>query len=219
MSLFVTFEGPDGAGKSTQTRLVSEALHHAGYRVAVTREPGGTALGERIRELLLGPEPYAIVPQAEALLMTADRAQHVREVIRPALDDGAIVLCDRFSDSTLAYQGAGRNLSVQELEKLQRFAIDDCRPDLTILLDLPADEGLRRRERSTSPLNRLDRDELSFHERVRDWYVAAAADEPERWKVFDALMPPEELSNEIVSQILARVSGAESGSRRDGVSP
>lgn len=208
MSLFVTFEGPDGAGKSTQVRHASQRLSDDGWDVAVTREPGGTDLGEQVRELLLGSGDYAIVPHAEALLMTAARAQHVHEVISPALERGAIVLCDRFADSTLAYQGAGRGLPVQELEQLQSFALGPLRPDLTVLLDIPAERGLERRQRSGSPLNRLDQDHLAFHERVRAWYVHAAELEPDRWVTLDATRDPGDLAEAIHRCILERVSRA-----------
>lgn len=206
MSLFVTFEGPDGAGKSTQVRRVADRLERSGWSVVATREPGGTGLGERIREVLLGSSDDAIVPRAEALLMTAARSQHVHDVIRPALARGEIILCDRFADSTLAYQGAGRGLPVAELEQLQAFAIGSLRPDLTILLDLPAKEGLARRARSDAPLNRLDRDQLAFHERVRTWYVQAAELEPDRWVRLDATMDPEALAEAISDFVIERVS-------------
>lgn len=201
MSLFVTFEGPDGAGKSTQVRLVAERLRSLGDKVVVTREPGGTPLGERVRSVLLDPGDCAIVPRAEALLMTAARAQHVEAVIRPALANGAIVLCDRFVDSTLAYQGAGRGLATAELELLQTFAVGALAPDLTVLLDLPAESGIRRRHDSGAPLNRLDQDELAFHERVREWYVQAARDDPTRWCVLDALDGPDQIAGEITQLI------------------
>jgi dTMP kinase len=204
VSSFVTFEGPDGAGKTTQISLVESKLRNAGYSVVVTREPGGTPLGERVRSVLLDPGDYAIVPRAEALLMTAARAQHVADVIQPALINGSIVLCDRFIDSTLAYQGAGRGLPVDELKSLQRFAINALLPDLTVLLDLPADAGIQRRESSGSPLNRLDQDEISFHERVREWYVQAAINEPDRWILLDAQQPPDVLAEMITESIVER---------------
>lgn len=216
MSLFVTFEGPDGAGKSTQASLVAGRLRELGYRVVLTREPGGTPLGERVRSVLLEPGDCAIVPRAEALLMTAARTQHVSDVIVPALNDGAIVLCDRFIDSTLAYQGAGRGLSVPDLETLQQFAVGSLSPTLTFLLDLPAESGIQRRNQSGTPLNRLDQDELAFHERVREWYVQAASGNPARWSVLDAMRPADELASEIAQQILQRYSEhvASTGAKR-----
>jgi dTMP kinase len=218
VSLFVTFEGPDGAGKSTQVVMVAEQLSNAGWRTLTTREPGGTPLGERIRTVLLEPGECAIVPRAEALLMTAARAQHVSDVIRPALDDGLIVLCDRFVDSTYAYQGAGRGISTDELQQLQAFAIGGLRPDLTFLLDLPVATGLERRRRSGSPLNRLDQDEIAFHERIRDWYVQAAEREPGRWRIFDARRPAEELAVEIAASIVRELGYAGREARTNGTS-
>jgi dTMP kinase len=205
VSLFVTIEGPDGAGKSTQAGLVAELLRSEGQDVVVTREPGGTQLGERIRSVLLEPGEYAIAPRAEALLMTAARSQHVVEVILPALSGGAIVLCDRFVDSTLAYQGAGREIPLSELRALQAFAVRELHPDLTILLDLPAESGIRRRQDSGSPLNRLDQDDLAFHQRVREWYVQEAENDPERWIVLDATRAPDDLAREVARVISGRI--------------
>jgi dTMP kinase len=210
VSLFVTFEGPDGAGKSTQIRLVADRLAELGYDVIITREPGGTPLGERVRSVLLDPGDCAIVPRAEALLMTAARAQHVEDVIRPGLQRGALVLCDRFSDSTLAYQGAGRGLPEDELRTLQGFATGDLQPDLSILLDLPAEAGLKRRAASGTPLNRLDQDSLAFHQRVRQWYVDATKRQPERWLLLDANRAPDDLAESICQAILERKDQANS---------
>jgi dTMP kinase len=216
VSLFVSFEGPDGAGKSTQVKLVSERLQQANFEILVTREPGGTPLGERVRSVLLDPGDCAIVPRAEALLMTAARAQHVDDVIRPALRRGVIVLCDRFIDSTLAYQGAGRGLPEPDLMQIQEFAIQGCGPDLTVLLDLPSDEGIRRRETSGTPLNRLDQDTAAFHERVRTWYVQAALHDPKRWVRFDARRDADELATEITALITHRhqIHEADTGANR-----
>jgi dTMP kinase len=213
----VTFEGPDGAGKTTQLELLAESLREAGYDVVVTREPGGTDLGERIRALLLESGAGDMVPQAEALLMTAARAQHVAGVIRPALAAGKIVLCDRFVDSTLAYQGAGRGLSIDELEQLQVFATGNLTPDLTVLLDLPARAGLSRRRGSGAPLNRLDLDEVEFHERVRAWYVESAKRNPDRWVTVDAEQPREVIARIIEKCVLDMAPSGSVVSRRDGV--
>jgi dTMP kinase len=212
VSLFVTFEGPDGAGKSTQVSLIATRLEQAGFDIVVTREPGGTSLGERIRSVLLDPGESPMVPRAEALLMTAARAQHVAEVIEPALHRGALVLCDRFVDSTLAYQGAGRGLPIDELRELQSFAIDNLQPHVTILLDIPATTGIERRLSSGAPLNRLDQDEIAFHERVREWYVGAARSDPGRWLTFDARQDPHVLADEITESIVARTG--ETGANR-----
>ncbi|MBX6342669.1 MAG: dTMP kinase, partial [Thermomicrobiaceae bacterium] len=198
MSLFVTFEGPEGGGKSTQARLLARALEERGYAVVTTREPGGTPVGEAIRAILLGPEHSAMLAKTEALLNTAARAQHVAQVIRPALEAGRVVICDRFADSTLAYQGAGRGLDEAALRELQRFAIGDLVPDLTLLLDVPVAVGLARRVASGEPLSRFDVDERAFHERVRDWFLGAAAREPSRWRVIDAERAPEEVARDVL---------------------
>ncbi|TVR70846.1 MAG: dTMP kinase [Sphaerobacteraceae bacterium] len=213
MSLFVTFEGPDGAGKSTQIELVARRLEAHGLSVVKTREPGGTPLGERVRAVLLDPGDCAIVPRAEALLMTAARAQHVADVIVPALSDGRVVLCDRFSDSTLAYQGAGRGLPTEKLNMLQAFATDGLQPDLTILLDISAENGLERRRSSGTPMNRLDQDSLAFHERVREWYVQEAKAHPERWVLLEAGRAQDDLADEICQVILDR--SGEAAARAD----
>lgn len=210
MSLFVTFEGPDGAGKSTQISLVASRLRGTGVATVSTREPGGTPLGEGVRSLLLDPGDRAIVPRAEALLMTAARAQHVAEVIRPALANEQVVLCDRFVDSTLAYQGAGRGLAISELIELQSFATGNLVPDLTILMDITAEAGLERRRASGTPMNRLDQDTLAFHERVREWYVQEAQHQRDRWMLFDAGRDQNDLADEITQAVLARLEAVTS---------
>ena len=186
MSLFVTFEGPEGGGKSTQIRRLAEHLSQRSRQVVITREPGGTQLGESLRELLLGSGHSAMLPETEALLNSAARAQHVAEVIRPALAQGKIVLCDRYLDSTLAYQGAGRGLPVDDLIALQRFATSNLWPDLTFLLDVPVEVGISRRVSSGEPLNRFDSDSRAFHERVRSYFLEAAQADPARWRIVDA---------------------------------
>ena len=179
--MFITFEGPEGSGKTTQIALLTEALRASGHHVVATREPGGTPLGDRIRGLLLDSvEPIA--PETEAYLMTAARAEHVRRVIKPALQDGAIVISDRFVDSTLAYQGAGRGLPIAELAALQELAVGRLRPDLTVLLDVDVLLGLARRG-AAGGVNRIDREDVPFHERVAEWFRAAAAEDRQRWVV------------------------------------
>jgi len=206
VGLLVTFEGPEGGGKTTQSRWLHRRLVGYGYEAVLTREPGGTTLGEAVREWLLGLTNEALAPQAEALLHTAARAQHVACVIRPALDRGAIVVCDRFVDSTLAYQGGGRGLDEQMLRALQDFATQGVWPDLTILLDVPVEVGLARRRASGEPLTRLDRESVAFHERVRAWYRMAAAREPERWQVVDGQQPAEDVANEVWNAVVARLT-------------
>lgn len=208
MSLFVTFEGPEGAGKSTQIRRLASELEARGYSVVATREPGGTAIGEAIRQILLAPEHSAMLPETEALLNTAARAQHVAEVIQPALAAGKVVLCDRFVDSTLVYQGAGRGLPTSDLLALQRFATRGLWPDLTLLLDLPVEVGQARRRASGEPLSRFDADALGFHERVRTGFLALARDDPARWRIIDAAQSEEAVAREVLAVVLERLPPA-----------
>lgn len=193
--VFVTFEGVEGSGKSTQIGRVAERLRAGGLEVVTTREPGGTLLGRRLRSLLL-EEGSLITPSAELLLYTADRAQHLAEVVEPALARGAIVLCDRFLDATVAYQGHGRRLGAQAVLDLHRRPPLDRRPVRTIFLDLPPEEGLRRARRRNHELGiaetegRFEVETLAFHRRVRDGYLALAAGEPERFRVVPGDGPP-----------------------------
>jgi len=190
---FLAFEGPEGGGKSTQIRAVARALAAAGLAYTVTREPGGTTIGEQIRAVVLGPENRAMMPKTEALLLLAARAQHVGEVITPALARGEVVLCDRFAGATFAYQGYGRGLPLAELRQLQAFAAGPLTPDLTLLFDLPAEVGLARRHEAGG-VDRLDAAGLEFHRRVRDGYLALAGGEPDRWVVIDASRPLAEVT-------------------------
>jgi len=184
-SLFVTFEGPEGGGKSTQIRLLADWLRAAGRMVMTTREPGGTRIGDAIRGVLLDPGHVEMRPEAEILLFSAARAQLVGEVIRPHLARGGVVLCDRFADSTLAYQGYGRELDLDALRQITGFATGWLTPDLTFCLDLPVVDGLRRKQGGDlAEWNRMEREELAFHERVRAGYLALAAAEPEQPSTF-----------------------------------
>jgi dTMP kinase len=201
VGLFLTFEGPEGAGKSTQMRMLGESLGGDGFVVCLTREPGGTSIGERIRDLLLGNVSEGISPEAEALLHTAARAQHVRDVIRPALERGEIVLCDRFVESTLAYQGGGGGVPIDELEKIQRLAVGHTRPDMRFLLDLSVETGLRRRLDDRAGLNRIDELDIAFHSRVRDAYHALVRAQPAGWTVIDANGAPEAIAAEIRQEV------------------
>jgi len=190
---FITFEGIEGCGKSTQVRRVAERL---GPRALETREPGGTAIGRSIRGIVLDPGTRALAPVAELLLYFADRAQHVAEVIRPALAEGRVVLCDRHVESSLAYQGYGRGLSLDAIRGLGVLATGGLRPDAIVLIDVPVELGLQRARRRGAQ-DRLEAEELAFHERVRAGYDALVAQEPERWlrvdgrgaegEVFDAV--------------------------------
>ncbi|WP_202943361.1 dTMP kinase [Acidothermus cellulolyticus] len=199
---FVAFEGGEGAGKSTQVELLARYLADRGYEVVVSREPGGTPLGHRLREILLDPREPAPSPRAEALLYAADRAEHVAKVIRPALARGAIVISDRYVDSSLAYQGGGRDLSPRDVEQLSRFATSGLRPDLTVLLDVPPDEGLARTGRRDRAPDRLQAEDAAFHERVRNVFRQRAEADPERYLVIDARLSAADIHRLVVQRIL-----------------
>lgn len=184
--MFITFEGPDGSGKSTQIKLLAERLTAAGQRVLLTREPGGTDISEQIRVVLHDLKNKAMQPRAEILLYSAARAQLVEEKMRPHLAAGGIVLSDRYADSTLAYQGYGHGLDLDTLRLITAFATGGLKPDLTLLFDLEAEAGLRRRQKGDCEWNRLDDYALAFHQRVRAGYLALAQAEPERWVRLDA---------------------------------
>lgn len=181
--LFVTLEGPDGSGKSTQRRLLAERLRAWGRDVVETREPGGSPLAEKIRDLLLDGKNHGLTPAAELLLFEAARSQHVRDTIRPALERGAVVLCDRFTDSTLAYQGAGRGLEGAPVEALNRFATGGLEPDLTLLYDIVPQAGLARAKSHKGGDDRMEAADLAFHGRVRRAYLDLAAAAPGRIRV------------------------------------
>lgn len=198
---FIVFEGTEGAGKSTQIQRLATELTGRGYQVIITREPGGTAIGEAIRHVLLSEAHDAMLPEAEALLNTAARVQHVAEVIRPALQAGKVVLSDRFSGSTLAYQGYGRGLSQSDLVALQRFAFGHLQPDLTLLLDVPVEVGQARRRSSEKTLDRLDVAGLDFHRRVRDGFLQLARQHPSSWHVIQADRPAGEVARDVLAVI------------------
>jgi dTMP kinase len=229
--LFISFEGPDGAGKSTQAGLLAARLRQEGYRVVSVQEPGGTQLGLGIRSLLVRPEAAGpIDPRAEALLFSAARAQLISEVIQPALEGGAVVIADRFADSTLAYQGGGRQMPVDELRMLAAFATGGLLPDLTILLDLPPRVGLARCQfaaasgqnqplavnvedpvlgvswvemPSTETWTRFESEALVFHERVRAAYLQLATGEPDRWILLDASAAAEAIQGQVLRAVWA----------------
>lgn len=202
---FIALEGADGSGKTTQSRLLATVLTDQGYDVVVTREPGGTRLGERIRELLLGADACAMLATTEALLFAAARAQHVHEVIRPALETGRIVVCDRFVDSSFAYQGGGRGLDMVGLRAVQSFAISGVEPDLRVFLDVPVEVGLRRRSAGVEPTNHLDDAGAAFHKRVRVMYRDLIEAKPADWLVVDARQDEETLGREIALAIGERL--------------
>ena len=201
---FITIEGPEGAGKTVQGERLRDELTARGQRVLLTREPGGTALGERLRSILLegGSGGAPIDPRADALLFNAARAQLVGEVIRPALERGQVVVCARFTDSTLAYQGFGAGLPVLELRAIASVATGGLDPDRTILLDVPPEVGLARK--TADARNRFESSfDLDFHRRVRDGFRELARQEPERWRVVDADRPVDEVFAEVLEAALA----------------
>ena len=183
---FITLEGPDGAGKTTQLRIICQELTALNYQHIVTRDPGGTAIGKQIRRILLNTE-YPLSTTAELLLYQADRAQNVDEIIRPALEKGMLVLCDRYTDSTIAYQGYGRGLSLQTIEMLNEISTRGLKPDLTLLFDLESEKGLARLHPGS--FDRFEREALAFHKRVREGYLALAKNEPQRFRIIDASAP------------------------------
>ncbi|MEE4462916.1 dTMP kinase [Azotobacter chroococcum] len=194
--LFITLEGPEGAGKTTNRDYLAAGLRAAGCEVVLTREPGGTPLAERIRELLLAPSSEPMAVDTELLLVFAARAQHLAEVIRPALAHGAVVLCDRFTDASYAYQGGGRGVPEARIATLENFVQGDLRPDLTLVFDLPVEVGLAR----AAARGRLDRFELegrAFFEAVRQAYLRRAAGDPARYRVVDAGRPLAEVQRSL----------------------
>jgi dTMP kinase len=202
--MFISFEGIEGSGKTTQALLLTEFLSSRGYRTFLTREPGGTAIGDRIRELLLDPEHREMTPMTELLLYEAARAQHLREGILPALQEGLIVITDRFSDSTTAYQGYGRCLDAAAIAVLDAVATGGEKPDLTILLDLPVERGVTR-NREVKKTDRLEMEEEEFHERVRGGFLEIAAADPQRVKVVDASGTVEAVSRRVREIVSSRL--------------
>ncbi len=203
--MFITFEGPDGSGKSTQIGLLSEYLRESGCDALVTREPGGTTIGERIRTILHDVKNTGMSSEAEILLYSASRAQLVAELIRPNLAAGKTILCDRFYDSTIAYQGYGRGLDLAMLQGITAFAVKHLKPDLTFLLDLDVEAGLLRRERGDVEINRMDLQARSFYERVRQGYHELAATEPERWVIVNANRPIEVVQADLRATVIERM--------------
>ena len=188
--MFITLEGPEGSGKSSQLPDLAEFLSGQGWDVLTTREPGGTPIGDQIRQILMRLDNQELHPRTEILLFLASRAQLVEQVIKPALREGKLVLSDRFGDSTLAYQGYGHGIDLATLRAMLDFATDMLKPDLTLLLDVDVEIGLQRK-RKEDEWNRLDAYELAFHQRVREGYHELCRQEPERWRVIDAMQPKE----------------------------
>ena len=209
---FLTFEGVEGGGKTTQARRLAEALRKRGHTVLVTREPGGTEVGKVLRRLVLEPAGAPLAAEAELLLLLADRAQHVRDVILPGLRDNAVVISDRFLDSTIAYQGYGRGIPLDLLRRLNSFASQACLPDCTVLLDVSVEVGLRRasQSRGASEVDRFEALAPDFHHRVRAGFKAIAQEHPQRVYVIDADQPIEPIHQQIVSTVLERMGQAAS---------
>jgi dTMP kinase len=195
--IFISFEGIEGSGKTKQSRLLYEYLRKSGYKVILTGEPGGTQIGLKIRDLLLSVENRKMTPVSELLLYNASRAQHIKEVILPALKKGFIVITDRFIDSTKAYQGYGRGIDLKLIEFLEKIVTEDIRPDLTLLLDLDVKIGLKR-NRGINKTDRLELEDVKFHKRVREGYLKIAAKELERIKLIDAAESIEEIHRKII---------------------
>ena len=208
MSVFITLEGPDGSGKSTQAPRLAERLRRQGRDVLLTREPGGTAIGDQIRRVLMSLDNTSMNPRTEILLFSASRAQIVHEVIRPHLDQGGIVVCDRFYDSTLAYQGYGHRLDLDALKAITKFATGGLVPDVTILLDMPVERGLARRQKA-GDWNRLDAYDVAFHERVREGYFELVKGEPDRWLIIDADGEREAVEEDVWRAVEPRLPAAD----------
>jgi dTMP kinase len=206
LRLFITFEGGEGCGKSTQSRLLLKKLEQQNVPVVLTHEPGGTALGNELRKTLKRKRDSSISPQAELFLLAASRAQLVADLIRPALEEGKVVLCDRFTHSTMVYQGYGRGLDFTAIKMVNNMATRYLNPDLIILLDISPEQGLARKQ---SLKDRFELEDLSFHRRVREGYLKMAAAEPDRWLVIDASLPKGKIAEIIrdrVSQLLPNFS-------------
>ncbi len=206
MSLFLTFEGGEGSGKTTQIQKLVDALHKQKREILQTREPGGTQVGQLIRNILLNGDHTHLNSMAELLLYAADRAQHIAEIIRPTLEAGKIVLCDRFTDATLAYQGYGRGLDLKVIAGLNQLATAGLKPDLTFLLDIPVQIGLTRSKarlkKENSTEDRFEKETLAFHERVRKGYLDLAKKEPDRFRILDATQDAETIHQQILDFFL-----------------
>jgi len=203
--MFITLEGPDGSGKTTQVKLLVDFLLSKGYPIFAAREPGGTAIGDQVREILMRLDNQSMDPRTETLLFCAARAQLVSQVIRPELAKGNIVLLDRYADSTLAYQGYGHTNDLRQIRQILEFATGGLKPDLTILFDIDAEAGLRRRQIGGGEWNRLDAYQLELHQRTRQGYLEMAKSEPKRWEIIDASQTPEMVQSLLQNVILDRL--------------
>ncbi len=207
--MFITIEGPDGSGKSTQAQRLAEFLRQQGYPVLLTREPGGTSIGEQVRAVLSNLDNTAMHPRTEILLFQASRAQHVEELIKPHLEKGELVVCDRYADSTLAYQGYGHQADQVRLRQVVDYATGGLKPDLTLLLDLDVEVGLKRRA-GGGGWNRMDAYELAVHKRAQKGYYQLMEEEPQRWVLIDANQPPDQVQEQVREAVMERIGKRES---------
>lgn len=198
--IFITMEGPDGSGKTTQIDLLKKYLEYKGYDIVIAREPGGTVIGEAIREIILNPEYEEMGHMTELLLYASARAQLVNQVIKPALAEGKAVICDRFVESSAVYQGIGRGLGVDTVYEVNNYALGDVQPKLTIFMDLDAEEGIKRKKQQAE-LDRMEKEDLSFHKRVVDGYRQLARLYPERIVPIDATLPIDTIHSMIVEEV------------------
>jgi len=203
--VFLSFEGIEGTGKSTQARLLFERLREKGFDAVLTEEPGGTKIGRKIRELLLSPDHQEMTPLTELLLYFASRTQHLAQVIIPAVNRGAVVITDRFTDSTIAYQGYGRGIALHLLHSLDNITTEGMQPDITLLLDLDVETGLSR-NRGINKTDRIELEDIGFHKRVRNGFLELAAQQPERIKLIDASLEKEEVRKRVLDLVLDIVS-------------
>ncbi len=204
--MFITFEGPDGSGKTLQMKPTTEFLQKQGYSVFLAREPGGTSIGDQVREILMEMENTSMLPRTETLLFCAARAQLVGEIIQPHLEIGEVVLLDRYADSTLAYQGYGHENDIDLIKKVLDFATGGLTPDLTYLFDLEPSIGLQRRQKGGGEWNRMDAYQLQYHKRVRQGYLKMAREEPNRWIIINANQSPDMVQSDIISSLLLYLS-------------
>jgi dTMP kinase len=203
--MFITLEGPEGSGKTSKITPLADFIRQRGYKVLTTREPGGTAIGDQVRAILCDLSNTHMIPRAETLLFQAARAQLVEQVIRPALAAGEIVICDRYADSTLAYQGYGQGGDLAQIRDLVNYATGGLKPDLTLLFDLDVEEGLRRKQNNIVEWNRLDAYALAYHQRVRKGYLELARQEPARWVNVDASQSPAAVQADLVRIVSERL--------------
>ena len=204
--MFITLEGPEGSGKTSLLPPLAEILRQKGFDVISTREPGGTPIGDEIRKIIMDLKNTDMQPITEVLLFQASRAQHVYQLIRPALAEGKIVLCDRYADSTMAYQGYGEQNDIDALARVINYATGGLKPDLTVLMDVDIEVGLSRRSSDGDTWNRLDAKEKAYHRRVRKGYLKMVADEPDRWEIVDASKPLAEVQAALNEVVLGRLA-------------